>query len=54
MHFAFLFNWAGKPKLTQEWSCSIMSRLGWPAVGIEFYGAVKLLLRTIELLPEQE
>lgn len=26
MHFAFLFNWAGKPWLTQKWSRSILSR----------------------------
>ncbi|WP_462317949.1 GH92 family glycosyl hydrolase, partial [Marinilabilia sp.] len=26
MHFAFLFNWAGKPWLTQKWSRSIMER----------------------------
>ncbi|MCC6286495.1 MAG: GH92 family glycosyl hydrolase [Chitinophagaceae bacterium] len=26
MHFAFLFNWAGKPSLTQKWSRSIMDR----------------------------
>ena len=26
MHFAFLFNWAQKPWLTQKWSRSIMSR----------------------------
>jgi putative alpha-1,2-mannosidase len=26
MHFAFLFNWAGKPWLTQKWARSIMSR----------------------------
>jgi predicted alpha-1,2-mannosidase len=26
MHFSFLFNWAGKPWLTQEWSRSILSR----------------------------
>lgn len=26
MHFAFLFNWAGKPWLTQKWSRSIMDR----------------------------
>ncbi|MHC4882143.1 MAG: GH92 family glycosyl hydrolase [Planctomycetota bacterium] len=26
MHFAYLFNWAGKPWLTQQWSRSIMER----------------------------
>ena len=26
MHFAFLFNWAGKPWLTQKWSRAIMER----------------------------
>ena len=26
MHFAFLFNWAGKPWLTQKWSRSIIDR----------------------------
>jgi predicted alpha-1,2-mannosidase len=26
MHFAYLFNWAGKPWLTQKWSRSIMER----------------------------
>ena len=26
MHFAYLFNWAGKPWLTQKWSRSIMDR----------------------------
>ncbi len=26
MHFAFLFNWVGKPWLTQEWSRSIIER----------------------------
>ncbi|WP_106830460.1 GH92 family glycosyl hydrolase [Parabacteroides pacaensis] len=26
MHFAFLFNWVGKPWLTQKWSRSIMDR----------------------------
>lgn len=26
MHFAFLFNWAGKPWLTQKWSRSILDR----------------------------
>jgi len=26
MHFAFLFNWAGKPWLTQQWSRSVMDR----------------------------
>ncbi len=26
MHFAFLFNWAGKPWLTQKWSRSILER----------------------------
>lgn len=26
MHFAFLFNWAGKPWLTQKWSRSIIER----------------------------
>lgn len=26
MHFAFLFNWAGKPWLTQRWSRSILDR----------------------------
>lgn len=26
MHFSFLFNWAGKPWLTQKWTHSIMSR----------------------------
>lgn len=26
MHFAFLFNWAGQPWLTQKWSRSIMDR----------------------------
>lgn len=26
MHFAFLFNWAGKPWLTQTWSRAIMNR----------------------------
>ncbi|MEX0904239.1 MAG: GH92 family glycosyl hydrolase [Balneolaceae bacterium] len=26
LHFAFLFNWAGKPWLTQKWSRSIMDR----------------------------
>ncbi len=26
MHFAFLFNWAGKPSLTQKWSRSVLER----------------------------
>lgn len=26
MHFAFLFNWAGKPWLTQQWSRSVIER----------------------------
>lgn len=26
MHFAFLFNWANKPWLTQKWSRSIIDR----------------------------
>lgn len=26
MHFAFLFNWAGKPWLTQKWSRSVVNR----------------------------
>lgn len=26
MHFAFLFNWAGKPWLTQKWSRAVMDR----------------------------
>ena len=26
MHFAYLFNWAGKPWLTQKWSRSILER----------------------------
>ena len=26
MHFAFLFNWAGKPWLTQKWSRSVLDR----------------------------
>lgn len=26
MHFAFLFNWAGKPWLTQKWSRSVLER----------------------------
>jgi putative alpha-1,2-mannosidase len=26
MHFAFLFNWVGKPWLTQKWSRAIMDR----------------------------
>ena len=26
MHFAFLFNWAGRPWLTQKWARSILSR----------------------------
>jgi putative alpha-1,2-mannosidase len=26
MHFAYLFNWAGKPWLTQKWTRSILSR----------------------------
>ena len=26
MHFAFLFNWAGRPWLTQEWSRSVLDR----------------------------
>ena len=26
MHFAFLFNWVGRPWLTQKWSRAIMDR----------------------------
>ena len=38
MHFAFLFNWAGKPWLTQKWARSIMSRYYGRGVGNAYIG----------------
>jgi predicted alpha-1,2-mannosidase len=38
MHFAFLFNWAGKPWSTQKWSRSIMERFYGYDVGDAYLG----------------
>ena len=38
MHFAFLFNWAGKPWLTQKWSRSILERYYGYGVGNAYLG----------------
>ena len=38
MHFSFLFNWAGKPWLTQKWTRSIMSRYYGRGVGNAYIG----------------
>jgi predicted alpha-1,2-mannosidase len=38
MHFAFLFNWAGKPWLTQKWSRAIIERFYGYGVGNAYLG----------------
>jgi predicted alpha-1,2-mannosidase len=38
MHFAFLFNWAGKPWSTQKWSRSILDRFYGYGVGNAYLG----------------
>lgn len=38
MHFAFLFNWAGKPWLTQKWSRSIIDRYYGSEAGNAYLG----------------
>lgn len=38
MHFAFLFNWAGQPWLTQKWSRSIIERFYGYGVGNAYLG----------------
>ena len=38
MHFAFLFNWAGQPWLTQKWSRSILARYYGYGVGNAYLG----------------
>jgi putative alpha-1,2-mannosidase len=38
MHFAFLFNWAGKPWLTQKWSRSIIDRYYGYGMGNAYLG----------------
>jgi len=38
MHFAFLFNWAGKPWLTQKWSRSIIDRYYGVGTGNAYLG----------------
>ena len=38
MHFAFLFNWAGKPWSTQKWSRSIMERYYGYGIGNAYLG----------------
>lgn len=38
MHFSFLFNWAGKPWLTQKWSRSIMERFYGYGLGNAYLG----------------
>ncbi|MDX9748202.1 MAG: GH92 family glycosyl hydrolase [Paludibacter sp.] len=38
MHFAFLFNWAGKPWLTQKWSRSIIERYYGTGIGNAYLG----------------
>jgi predicted alpha-1,2-mannosidase len=38
MHFAFLFNWAGKPWLTQQWSRSVLDRYYGCGIGNAYLG----------------
>lgn len=38
MHFAFLFNWAGEPWLTQKWSRSVIDRYYGKGIGNAYLG----------------